>query len=144
MHHSNIIAKIAPCGLDCSRCAVYEDGEIRRLALGLIERLKGYGRVAKLRENTSKEFQGYPQFEEVLNALAKGNCRGCRSDAVQCPIECKPKECTKERQVDFCFQCDEYATCKGPSCQRWRILNDRMKEIGVPAFYEEQLRTPRY
>ncbi|OLS16437.1 MAG: hypothetical protein RBG13Loki_0007 [Promethearchaeota archaeon CR_4] len=144
MSSLNIIDQIAPCGLDCSRCATYKDGEIPRLASRLTELLKGYSRVAKMRENTAKEFQGYAQFEDVLNALTTGNCGGCRSEAVQCPIECKPKECTKEKKVDFCFQCPEYVACTGPSCTRWRKLNDRLKEIGVPAFYKEQLRTPRY
>lgn len=144
MSYSEITARIAPCGLDCYRCAVYKDGEITRLALRLSDLLKGYGRVAKIRKETSKEFQRYPEFEEVLAGLTRGNCGGCRSDSVQCPIECKPRECAKQKNVDFCFQCGEYATCVGPSCMRWRVLNDRMKKIGVTSFFEEQLKSPRY
>jgi hypothetical protein len=144
MQYSKILSRLAPCGLDCRRCAVYKDGEIKGLAVKLSEVLKGYGRVAKMREKSLPEFREYPSFEGVLSALTRGNCGGCRSDSVECPIACKPLECVKEKKGDFCFQCVEYDTCAGPSCSRWRILNDRMREIGIEAFYEEQLKTPRY
>jgi len=144
MQYSKILSRIAPCGLDCHRCAVYKGGEIKSIAVRLSELLEGYGRVAKMREEIMPEFRGYPEFEKVLSALTRGNCGGCRSENVECPIECRPLKCIKEKKVDFCFQCGEYDACSGPSCSRWRVLNDRMREIGVQAFYKEQLKTPRY
>ncbi|MCL6559782.1 MAG: DUF3795 domain-containing protein [Firmicutes bacterium] len=41
-----ILKGLAPCGLDCSRCARYKDGEVRGLATELIERLEGFEKVA--------------------------------------------------------------------------------------------------
>jgi len=49
--------------------------------------------------------------------------------------------------VDFCFQCREYP-CDGQFEDRlrdwWRTINDRMKEIGAVAYYDEQSKLPRY
>jgi hypothetical protein len=49
--------------------------------------------------------------------------------------------------VDFCFQCPDYPGEKGlsgPLGERWKKRNDRMREIGIEAFYEEQAGQPRY
>jgi hypothetical protein len=146
MHYDEVIKYLAPCGLDCNRCAGYEQGEIRQLSLKLIELLGGYRRLAKLRAETDPEFVGYPQFEEVLAALSQSACGGCRSDNSQCPITCALKVCHKEKNVDFCFQCVDYPCEKQPGFLRkiWKKNNDRMKEIGVVEFYYEQFKLPRY
>lgn len=147
MNYDQVVKRLAPCGLDCSRCADYESGEIRELSLKLAQLLAGYGRVAKMKEDKNPIFSSYPQFEEILSSFSRASCGGCRSGALKCPIECHAKTCFKEKGVDFCFQCDEYPCDKqftGGLRERWKTINNRMKEIGAVEYYQEQARQPRY
>jgi hypothetical protein len=61
---------------------------------------------------------------------------------------CAARTCASEKGVDFCFECGEYPCNRNnypPRLEvRWRTCNDRMREIGAEAFYDEQLGTPRY
>lgn len=147
MEYQDVVSRLAPCGLDCGRCADHTNGDIRALCLQLSHLLKGYERVAKLKADTAPEFGSYAQFEHILAAFSRGPCGGCRSANVQCPIPCRARTCHKEKGVDFCFQCADYP-CADPTLsalkQRWQQRNDRMKDIGVVRFYEEQLKVPRY
>jgi len=146
MQYDQILKHLAPCGLDCNRCAGFENGEIKQLSSRLIQLLSGYGRLAKLRANTDPVFAGYPQFEEILSLLSQGTCNGCRGDNSRCPMTCAAKTCHKEKKVDFCFQCNEYPCEKQQDFLRkvWEKNNDRMKEIGISEFYYEQIKLPRY
>jgi len=140
-------ARLAPCGLDCSRCADYVSGEIKELSARLVELLSGYTRVARVKSDINPVFAGYPQFEEVLQSFAQAACSGCRGNNVLCPIECVAGTCTREKGVDFCFQCEEFPCDKKIDIQikeRWMKFNQRMKEISVEEFYQEQNRSPRY
>jgi hypothetical protein len=147
MDYNEILKRLAPCGLDCGRCVDYEGSEIRRLSLKMRELLGDYGRVAKLKSDHFPAFKGYGQFEEILGLFCAASCGGCRSENVRCPIDCSVASCHKEKQVDFCFQCAEYP-CENPIDnrleERWRKRNDRMKEVGVEEFFNEQSRLPRY
>jgi hypothetical protein len=147
MEYEEVLTHLAPCGLDCGRCADYTHGEIRALCEKLSHLLNNYGRVAKLKADMAPEFGQYSHFEDILTAFSRGPCGGCRSDNVQCPISCKARTCHKEKGVDFCFQCSEYP-CEnptfGPLVTRWKQRNDRMKDIGVVEFYHEQKTLPRY
>jgi hypothetical protein len=147
MDYEDIVKRLAPCGLDCARCADYDKGEIKELSLKLSSLLRNYGRVAKLKSDGVPAFANYPQFEEILTLLSNGSCGGCRSENLRCPIDCRAPTCHKEKGVDFCFQCSEYP-CENPTdrrlIDRWKQRNDRMKEIGVVQFYEEQSKLPRY
>jgi hypothetical protein len=109
--------------------------------------LGNYARVAAYKAEQSPAFASYARFEDVLAAFSRGPCGGCRSANVQCPIPCRARTCHAEKGVDFCFQCENYP-CEdptfGPIKERWRQRNDRMKDVGVVQFYDEQLREPRY
>lgn len=147
MRYEEVLKDLAPCGLSCSRCADYENGEIKQLSAKLLQLLGGYGRVAKMKEDSKSYFKGYPQFEEVLMAFTGASCSGCRGDNVLCFIDCHARNCYREKGVDFCFQCDEYPCEKqftGGLRKRWLEKNDRMKEIGPVDFYMEQAEKPRY
>jgi len=147
MEYEEAVRRLAPCGLDCSRCADYASGEIQKLSVRLVELLNGYLRVANVKEAIKPEFTGYHQFEEVLKSFAQATCSGCRGNNVLCPIECVAGVCTREKGVDFCFQCGEFPCSKKIDTQiqeRWLNFNRRMKEIGVEEFYQEQSRLPRY
>ncbi len=147
MEYQEAVRRLAPCGLDCSRCADYADGEIRKLSMRMGELLNGYRRVAKVKESIKPLFAGYPQFEEVLKSFSQAACSGCRGDNVFCPIECVAGVCTREKGVHFCFQCDEFPCSKQIHPQikeRWQRFNLRMNEIGVEKFCEEQSKLSRY
>jgi hypothetical protein len=147
MDYDEIVKHLGPCGLDCSRCADNEDGEIKSLASRLIHLLRNYDKVAKLKAQGKSAFGGYAQFEEVLKTFSEASCGGCRSDNVQCFITCAARNCHKEKGIDFCFQCNDYPCDKefhDRIRQRWMQLNDRMKEVGVDQFFLEQNELPRY
>ena len=60
------------------------------------------------------------------------------------PVQCSVMACYREEGVDFCFQCKDYPCEKGlsgPIGERWKKMNDRMQEIGVEAYYDEQAKT---
>jgi hypothetical protein len=147
LDYIDVVARLAPCGLDCSRCADYEHGEIRKTSTLLIELLGNYQRLAKMKETAVPAFQSYPQFHDVLRSFAGASCSGCRGEHILCPIQCSARLCHKENGVDFCFQCVEYPCNKqfsGKLRDRWLFINDRMKEIGPESYYLEQVTQPRY
>jgi hypothetical protein len=147
MEYNNVVQRLAACGLDCSRCADYKNGEIKELSVRLSELLKGYERVAKIKSGTMPAFEEFEKFKEVIKIFSDASCGGCRSDNVKCPIDCHVKTCHKNKKVDFCFQCSEYPCNKQIDerlTARWIEKNNRMKEIGVMKFYSEQSKTPRY
>jgi len=142
-----VLKELAPCGLDCSRCARYANGEIKKLSTELTKRLEGFEKVAAKLGDIVPAFANYRQFSDVLAFFTQADCSGCRYGEAPFPL-CAAKTCFKEKGVDFCFQCGEYP------CERnrfhpelhnhWRHSNDRMKEIGVEAYYREQKKKSRY
>jgi hypothetical protein len=95
MEYDQVIQRLAACGLDCSRCADYKNGEIGELSAKLSGLLTGYDRLAKIKSERNPAFEGYDKFKEVLDIFAEPSCGGCRSDSVQCPITCHAKLCHK-------------------------------------------------
>ena len=43
MDYSDVKSRLAPCGLDCSRCADYIHGEIKEVSTRLVDLLGNYG-----------------------------------------------------------------------------------------------------
>ncbi len=147
MDYEDVLKHLSPCGLDCGRCADHQNGRISELSATPREMLGNYYRVARLKSPDNPLFQGYPTFEGILEQFSHASCGGCRSDAVTCPVICKVKSCHKEKVVDFCFQCSEYP-CLEPMDnrlkERWKERNDRMTNVGVVKFYDEQIKKARY
>lgn len=85
-------ALLAPCGLYCGVCAIYIAHRDNNL---------------KLKE---KLMNVYKPFAETIDDI---QCLGCLSDEVvfgycqTCPI----KSCVKEKELEGCYQCDEWP-CK--------------------------------
>lgn len=147
MKKSEVINELSVCGLDCSRCADYENSEIRSLSSKLSELLNSYTGLARLKAENNPIFKGYQEFVQVLNHFAEGTCGGCRSNNVKCPIDCHAKACGRERGIEFCFECDEFPCDKqfeGKLRERWIQRNNRIKEIGLENYYIEQSKLPRY
>jgi len=147
VEYAEVVRRLAPCGLDCSRCLDHEGGEIRRLATRLIDLLGDYERVALLKADAEPAFRRYPEFRALLAKIAEGPCGGCRSGRLHSPVACAVRACSGEKGVDFCFQCRDFPCGTGlsvPLGERWKTRNERMREICVEAFYEEQSARPRY
>ena len=148
MEYEEIVERLAPCGLDCSRCIYYGDGAINGAATELRVALEGFEKVAPMVAKTmAPVLEEYDTFRRILDLFADGDCKGCRVDGPPLPF-CAARTCFRDKGVDFCFQCDEFPcdhnTFPDSIDRRWRDYNQRMKEIGVEAFHEESLRRPRY
>ena len=147
MDYTHIMRKLSICGLDCGRCADYEDGEIKALSAKLFNLLKGYERLAEIKSNLNHIFKDYNKFRKILEIFADSSCGGCRSENVKCPIDCYAQICQKVKKVDFCFQCPEFPCDKqfgGRMRERWIERNNRMKKMGVVEFYLDQSKLSRY
>lgn len=145
MEYAQIVDALAPCGLNCKRCAEYQNGEIKQSSEKLLSLLGNYQRVAKIKEKSNAAYAAYPQFLEILEILSQGSCGGCRSQTNRCSLDCAAKTCCQEKGVDFCFQCSEFPCEKpNPMGERWVNMNQRMAEIGVEQFFKEQSKLPRY
>ena len=143
----DILGRLAPCGLDCQRCVMCADGVIQRSAAELTTALEGFENMAPRVTAHAPALAGYQQFRDVLHFFADASCTGCRGGGSSLPF-CSARRCFKEQGVDYCFQCSEYPCDRNEYPQnleeRWRTVNDRMREVGVEEYYRESLRTPRY
>ncbi len=147
MRYEDILDDLAPCGLSCRKCFANTKGDIATLSAQLLERLGGFEVYAERFSALLPAFKDYPAFQGLLAYFAEGHCEGCRSGANLNP-NCGVKTCYGEKRVDFCFQCEEFPcdrTDLDPDLERrWRQMNERMREIGVEAYYEETRDAPRY
>lgn len=147
MMYEEVLQSLAPCGLNCSKCMAFADGEISRHARELSRLLGSFDTYAERFSKFIPVFNDYPQFKNLLEVFTKGDCRGCRKGECKYP-NCIVPECSRERGADFCFQCDEFpcerATFDPNLKKRWLSMNRRMKEIGAEMYFEETRNTPRY
>lgn len=145
--HQVVLDHLAPCGLDCSRCAAYAGGRVKRLAQELGHALTGYEKVAARMAGFVPALAHFSGFSEVLDFLKSGSCTGCRAGGSTVPF-CAARTCFREKGVDFCSQCGEFPCERNEYPvglkERWLAYGRRMQEVGVEAFYQEQLGKPRY
>ncbi|NIQ05751.1 MAG: DUF3795 domain-containing protein [Candidatus Korarchaeota archaeon] len=147
MKYDAIMDVLAPCGLNCQKCFANSRGEIKRHSTELQKRLGSFDTYAERFSNFLPVFKNYPSFKELLAHFTQGDCDGCRSGTCEYP-NCGVFTCYKEKGVDFCFQCDEFP-CDNTNFdphlkRRWIQMNNRMKDIGVDAYFEETKDLPRY
>jgi len=147
VEYEEILDRLAPCGLSCRKCFANTKGDIASLSAQLLERLAGFEVYAERFSAFLPAFEDYPAFQGLLAHFAQGQCDGCRGGTHLNP-NCRVTTCHGEKGVDFCFQCDEFPcdrTSFDPHLERrWRQMNERMREIGVEAYYEEAKDQPRY
>lgn len=150
MTYEQIKASIAPCGLNCEKCFAHVDGDIRRYSLKLKEKLGNFDIYAKRYETLLDDsiFKKYPDFKEMLDYFASKNCRGCRNEQCKLFKNCGVRSCHQEKQVDYCFQCDEFP-CKNTNFDErlykvWVLINEKTEKTGIDQYYEESKIRPRY
>lgn len=150
MKKPEILEKLGPCGLNCSKCFAFINGSIKEHSNNLKESLGNFDIYAHRFNELLHEpiFKKYPDFKEMLTYFANVSCKGCRNDECKLFVSCNVKQCSRERLVDFCFQCNEFP-CKKHGFdehleKRWISINERMKIIGVEKYFSEVKDKPRY
>jgi hypothetical protein len=104
---------IAYCGLYCNDCHGY-NGKIPDLARDLRKELRQnrYDKFAHFISTYSfgKDFKNYDECYKVLGAMVKFRCRkGCRAGGGS-PF-CKIRKCVQKKELDGCWECQEFDTC---------------------------------
>ena len=110
-----------------------------------------------LDKNLKKEYRHkldeFIIFQKKLEKYANPKCNGCREGgATGCSIKgCFINECTKEHKVNFCgecalFPCDKVNNkiFKENVIKKWYEGNERIKEVGIEAYYKERKDKPHY
>ena len=150
MANEQIKASVAPCGLNCEKCFAHVDGDIRRYSLKLKEKLGNFESYAKRYETLLDNpiFKKYPDFKKMLDYFALENCKGCRNEQCKLFKSCGVRSCHQEKQIDFCYQCDEFP-CNNTNFDEslykvWVRINEKIKKIGIEQYYEEAKIRPRY
>lgn len=150
MDYNLIKNKLAPCGLDCSKCYAFVGGDIKNLSNQLKIALGDFDiyaqRFAELINGDI--FRKYADFKTLLTHFASADCNGCRNEKCKIFRDCKVRDCIEEKFVDFCFQCSDFP-CENTGfdehLQKRSIeINRKMKEIGVEKYYDEVKEKPRY
>lgn len=150
MTNEQIKAALAPCGLSCEKCFAHVDGDIRRYSLKLKKKLGNFEIYAKRFETLLDNpiFKKYPDFQEILDYFASENCKGCRNEQCKLFKNCGVRGCYQEKQIDYCFQCEEFPCNKTNFDEhlynRWVLLNEKIKKTSIEQFYEKTKNRPRY
>jgi hypothetical protein len=142
--------RLGPCGVHCGKCFAFAGGDICTLSSQLVDSLGNFEVYARRFAELMGEpvFLKYPDFREFLGYLAAAECGGCREEKCKLFKGCKVRSCSEGKKVDFCFQCGKFP-CGNTGFdehlyKRHVEINNRMREIGVEAYYEEVKDRPRY
>ena len=150
MDYEFIKTRLSPCGLHCGKCFAFSGGDICQLGKDLKNQLGNFDVYAERFVTLLNEpvFLKYPKFKKMLDYFSAGKCRGCRQEKCALFKNCNVRECSENKQVDFCFQCPDFP-CNHTGFdehlqKRWKLINVKMKGIGVEAYYNEIKDKPRY
>jgi Protein of unknown function (DUF3795) len=103
------LKKTSYCGLYCGDCA-FRRGTIPDLARDLRKELRD-NRFDKVAEAIPfPEFKKYPDCYEVLGAMVKLRCKGCRGGSRS--GFCNIAKCAIGKGFDGCWECDAFSDCR--------------------------------
>ena len=150
MDYDFIKSRLSPCGLLCGKCFAFVDGEIALLSRQLKHSLGNFDIYAERFVSLLNEpaFSKYPDFKVLLSLLSEPKCKGCRKEKCVLFKSCNVRECSEKRNVDFCFQCDDFP-CNNTGLdehlyKRSVSINQEMKDTGIEAYYVKVKDKPRY
>ena len=150
MDYEYIKSRLSPCGLHCGKCFAFANGEIALLSKKLKDSLGNFDVYAERFVSLLNEpaFSKYPDFKVLLSLLSEPKCKGCRKEKCVLFKSCKVRECSEKRNVDFCFQCDDFP-CNNTGLdehlyKRSVSINQEMKDTGIEAYYAKVKDKPRY
>ena len=145
-----IKSRLAPCGLHCGKCFAFNEGDICQLSADLRRSLGDFDVYAERFVVMLDEplFAKYSDFKQILNLFSIGKCGGCRKEKCIVFKDCKVRECSENKMVDFCFECPDFP-CSNTGFdehlqKRWRNIGAKIKEVGVEVYYNEIKDKPRY
>jgi hypothetical protein len=145
--HSKLLRLIAPCGLLCYTCDAMKDGAVSTAAKKLLYALDSYDLFLEGAPGARPISGKYKEFKEVLQYLADVTCRGCREDHCM-EANCVVPECVKSRGIDFCYECADFPCDKtgfpDGLKDKWIRKNNKIKQIGIEKFFEEEKDLPHY
>lgn len=146
-NYEKAVKDLAPCGVDCSRCASFSKGDIVQLSSQLKENLINFENLAENMKDFMPIFKYYKEFSAILDHFSKGKCPGCRyTDKPEC--QCSINTCSKKNKINFCFECKKYpcnpTTFNESIKKKWKENNDKMNSIGVDNFFLKQKAKSRY
>lgn len=150
MSAEKIKQSVAPCGLCCETCFAHVDGDIRRYGMKLKEKLGSFHIYAERFETLMENpiFAKYPDFKEMLDYFASKNCTGCRNEQCKLFKGCGVRVCHQEKEVDFCFQCDQFpcgqTNFEAGMYKNWVKINEMIKSKGLETYYDLVRNRPRY
>lgn len=150
MTEPSIQASVAPCGLSCQKCFAHVDGDIHRYSRNLKELLGNFHIYAQRFETLLDEpiLRKYADFKAVLDYFASVNCHGCREEQCKLFKDCGVRPCHQEKQVDYCYQCDEFPCDRThfdePHYKAWIKINEIIRKSGLEKYHQLTLDRPRY
>lgn len=150
MNSEQILADLAPCGLNCAKCFAHVNGPIRQHSRNLLKDLGNFDAYAERYVAILDEpvFANYPAFKQMLEYFASENCRGCRKEQCKLFAECGVRKCHQEKGVDYCHACAEFP-CQNTNFDErlygiWLAVNQKILDTGLEAFHEKSMARPRY
>jgi hypothetical protein len=132
---------IGRCGLYCYECPSYTQ-KVANLAADLRKQLRKdeFDKYADMMAQMPnlKAFENYSQCIELLEAMKKIRCKGCKAGGWD--SRCKIRKCSMANKYKGCWQCDIFETC-----ETLKVLEDgqqnthlknlrKIKKIGTAAF----------
>ena len=150
MNDDKMKERIAPCGLHCGKCFAFSGGTISKSSRELNNALGQFDiyarRFAELLD--APVFGKYPAFKEMLDYFSGVECSGCRKETCQLFSRCNVRDCSREKGVDFCYQCSGFPCHKTGFDehlhQRSIAINRRIQSEGLEKYYNEIKDQPRY
>lgn len=151
---SKIKDDIAPCGFCCYTCMAKRNGAVETRARELQIYFEGYHNFMK--ENLPFGKKHYANdikaFETRLEKFAESKCGGCRSGAEEgcCIPNCFILECTKEKGVDFCGECELFpcdrskSFFKGKTLSQFLLNNENIKKHGIGKYHTNAILNSHY
>jgi len=133
------LKQTAYCGLYCGDCS-FGKGVIPDLARDLRKELRA-ARFDRIAESIPfREFEQYPECYEVLGAMVKLRCGGCRGGSRS--KFCDIAKCAIKNEYEGCWECADF-----PTCRKLTFLENvhgdahlknlrKIKKVGVDAWAE--------
>ena len=147
MERKELLRVVAPCGLLCYTCTAAKDGAIQIQSKALLRLLESFDGFAEQFSAHEPRLSKYPEFKDVLRLFSEAGCEGCRGGNCTYP-DCRVSPCITQKGYDFCFECEAFPCERmdsDPALKaKWMRANERMKEVGVEAFFHEVKDAPHY
>ncbi len=103
------LQKTAYCGLYCGDCS-FGKGTIPDLARDLCKELRETRFAEVAGSIPFPEFKKYDDCYEVLGAMVKLRCNGCRGGSRS--KFCNIANCAIKKEVAGCWECEQFEGCK--------------------------------